>query len=124
MNPFILKKKDKINILSLTHHFFFPRLQVKESPSEPRWTINYKKSSPGLHFKPKLKDQVDKVIPQVKHLNTNEDKHGILLLRHLMTVTSICALLNSGSRLDCLVYYCSASRMTLLWQEMWDSFLK
>lgn len=110
--------------MSLTRHFFFPWLQVKESPSRRRWTINYKKSSPGFHFKPKLKDQVDKITPQVKHFNTNEEKQGILLLKHLMTETSICALLNPGSTPDCLVYYCSASRMTLLWQEMWGSFLK
>lgn len=41
-----------------------------------------------------------------------------------MTVTSTCALLNSGNRQDYLVCYCSASRMTLLWQEVWDSFLE
>lgn len=74
--------------MSLTCHFFFPWLQVKESPSGLGQTINYKKSSPGFHFKPKLKDQGDKIIPQVKHFNTNE-KQCILLLKYLMTVTSV-----------------------------------
>lgn len=48
-------KKDRIHIFILTHNFFFPWLRVKDSPSDIWWTINYKKSSPGFHFKPKLK---------------------------------------------------------------------
>lgn len=65
------KKKDRINILSLTRHFFFLWLQVKESPSglgpltikshhqgsisSQNWKIKWTKSSPRWNTSIKMR---------------------------------------------------------------------